>query len=75
MALTGLVVGLIARAVLPGAQTIGVIFAAVLGIAGACLAAFVGHALGWYGNRQPVAMAAAAAGSMAVVFIIARLKH
>ena len=40
-AIVGFVVGLIARAILPGAQNLGIILTALLGIAGSFLASFV----------------------------------
>ena len=45
--LIGLVVGFIARAVMPGEQKLGWIMTAVLGVAGSFLASFVGKALGY----------------------------
>ena len=52
MAVVGLIVGLIARAILPGTQQLGLILTAVLGIAGSFLAGFAGQALGWYQAGQ-----------------------
>ncbi|MBL8317337.1 MAG: GlsB/YeaQ/YmgE family stress response membrane protein, partial [Burkholderiaceae bacterium] len=48
MAIVGFVVGLIARAILPGEQKLGIILTAVLGIAGSFVAGFIGQAVGWY---------------------------
>ena len=48
MVIVGFVVGLIARALLPGTQSLGIILTAVLGIAGSLVAGFAGQALGWY---------------------------
>lgn len=48
MAVVGFAVGLIARAVLPGTQSLGIVLTAVLGIAGSFAAGFVGQALGLY---------------------------
>ena len=45
MALVGFVVGLVARAVLPGTQSLGLILTAVLGIAGSFAAGFIGQAV------------------------------
>lgn len=39
---TGFVVGLIARALLPGADTMGIIMTTVVGVAGSLLGGFVG---------------------------------
>jgi uncharacterized membrane protein YeaQ/YmgE (transglycosylase-associated protein family) len=48
MAVVGFLVGLLARALLPGNQSMGIILTSVLGIAGSFAAGFVGEALGWY---------------------------
>jgi uncharacterized membrane protein YeaQ/YmgE (transglycosylase-associated protein family) len=48
MVIVGFAVGLIARAVMPGDQKLGMIMTAVLGIAGSFVAGFVGQAIGWY---------------------------
>jgi len=48
MVIVGFIVGLVARAVLPGTQSIGIILTAVLGIAGSFVAGLAGQALGWY---------------------------
>jgi uncharacterized membrane protein YeaQ/YmgE (transglycosylase-associated protein family) len=42
---TGLVVGLIARALVPGRQHIGLILTVLLGIAGACLGGLISTAI------------------------------
>jgi uncharacterized membrane protein YeaQ/YmgE (transglycosylase-associated protein family) len=44
----GLVVGAIAKMVMPGKDPGGSIVAIVLAIAGSILAGFFGHAVGWY---------------------------
>ncbi len=46
--LIGLVVGLIARALLPGDQKMGFILTTILGIAGSLAATYLGQAMGWY---------------------------
>lgn len=46
--LIGLVVGLIARALLPGDQKMGFIPTTILGIAGSLAATYLGQAMGWY---------------------------
>jgi uncharacterized membrane protein YeaQ/YmgE (transglycosylase-associated protein family) len=42
---TGLVVGLIARALVPGRQSIGVIMTIILGIVGACVGGLISSAI------------------------------
>jgi uncharacterized membrane protein YeaQ/YmgE (transglycosylase-associated protein family) len=44
----GLVVGAIAKLLMPGKDPGGFIVTALLGIAGSMLAAFLGRSLGWY---------------------------
>ncbi len=46
--LIGFIAGLVARAVLPGNQSLGLILTTVLGIAGSLIATYVGQGMGWY---------------------------
>jgi uncharacterized membrane protein YeaQ/YmgE (transglycosylase-associated protein family) len=71
MAVIGFVVGLIARAILPGTQSLGIILTALLGIAGSFLA---GQALGWYAQGQPVGFLASIVGAIVLLFIVGKLK-
>ena len=45
--LLGLLAGLIAKAIVPGADRAGIILTTLLGVAGALLGGFVATALGW----------------------------
>ena len=74
MAVIGFVVGLVARAILPGTQSLGIILTAVLGIAGSFAAGFAGRALGWYGEGQPVGFIASVIGAIVLLFIVSKLK-
>ena len=74
MAVIGFVVGLIARAVLPGTQSVGIVLTAVLGIAGSFLAGFAGQALGLYKEGQPVGFIASVIGAVLLLFIVSKLK-
>jgi uncharacterized membrane protein YeaQ/YmgE (transglycosylase-associated protein family) len=44
----GLVVGAIAKLIMPGKDPGGIIVTMLIGVAGALLAGFLGRALGWY---------------------------
>ena len=44
----GLIVGAIAKLIMPGKDPGGIIITILLGIAGAFLAGFLGRAVGWY---------------------------
>jgi uncharacterized membrane protein YeaQ/YmgE (transglycosylase-associated protein family) len=46
--IVGLVVGAIAKLLMPGRDPGGVIITALLGVAGAFLASLIGSSLGWY---------------------------
>ncbi len=74
MAVIGFVVGLIARAILPGTQSLGIILTAVLGIAGAFLAGFAGQAMGLYTSGQPAGFIASVVGAIVLLFIVGLIK-
>ncbi|MES1209577.1 MAG: GlsB/YeaQ/YmgE family stress response membrane protein [Pseudomonadota bacterium] len=48
--IVGLVVGALAKLIMPGRDPGGIIVTMLLGIAGSLIASFLGHALGWYRN-------------------------
>jgi uncharacterized membrane protein YeaQ/YmgE (transglycosylase-associated protein family) len=74
MAIIGFVVGLIARAILPGNQTLGIILTAVLGIAGSFVAGFAGQALGWYQAGQGAGFIGSVIGAIVLLFVVSKLK-
>ncbi len=74
MAIIGFVVGLVARAILPGTQSLGLILTAVLGIAGSFAAGFLGQALGWYAQGEAVGFIASVIGAMVLLFVVSKLK-
>jgi uncharacterized membrane protein YeaQ/YmgE (transglycosylase-associated protein family) len=73
-ALVGLVVGAIARFVLPGEQKMGWIMTALLGIGGSLLAGFAGQALGWYQAGQPAGWIASVLGAVVLLFAYQKLR-
>lgn len=46
--IVGLVVGAIAKLLMPGRDPGGVLITMLLGVAGSFIAGFIGHSLGWY---------------------------
>lgn len=74
MAVVGFIVGLIARAILPGTQSLGIILTTVLGIVGALVAGFLGQALGWYAAGQPAGFIASIVGAILVLFVVGKLR-
>jgi uncharacterized membrane protein YeaQ/YmgE (transglycosylase-associated protein family) len=74
MAIVGFVVGLIARAILPGTQKLGLILTAVLGIAGSFIAGFVGQALGWYSAGEGAGFIGSIVGAIVLLFIWSKVQ-
>jgi uncharacterized membrane protein YeaQ/YmgE (transglycosylase-associated protein family) len=74
MALLGLVVSVVARAILPGTQGLGLIVTAVLGIAGSYAAGFIGQANGWYQAGQGAGFIGSVFGAILLLFIVSKLK-
>jgi uncharacterized membrane protein YeaQ/YmgE (transglycosylase-associated protein family) len=69
-----LIAGFIARLLAPGPNNpSGFILTAVLGMAGAFLATFVGQAIGWYRVDQGAGLIGATVGAVVVLFIWHRL--
>jgi uncharacterized membrane protein YeaQ/YmgE (transglycosylase-associated protein family) len=73
--LVGFIVGLIARAVKPGNDRMGIILTTLLGIAGAFVARFIGQAMGWYGPNQPAGWIASVFGAVLLLFIVGMLRR
>lgn len=65
----GFVVGLIARAVMPGRDRMGLLMTSVLGIVGALLAGWMGRALGWYGPDEASGFLMSIVGAVIVLAI------
>lgn len=67
--IVGLVVGALAKLVMPGRDPGGVIITILLGIAGAVIAGFLGHALGWYAIGEGPGIVASVLGSVTLLAI------
>lgn len=65
----GLIVGILAKFLMPGRDPGGFIVTTLLGIAGAILAAYAGRAFGWYGEGEPAGFIAAVVGAMVLLFL------
>lgn len=70
MIIVGFIVGLIARALMPGDQSMGIILTTILGIVGAVVAGFLGRTLGWYGAGEPAGWIASVVGAIIVLFVV-----
>jgi len=67
--LVGLVVGLLARAIKPGNDSMGWIMTIVLGVAGSLIAGYAGRALGWYQPGEPAGWIASVVGAIVLLLI------
>jgi uncharacterized membrane protein YeaQ/YmgE (transglycosylase-associated protein family) len=67
--LIGLIVGAIAKALMPGKDAGGIIVTILLGIAGAFVAGLIGRLLGWYEPQQPAGLIASVLGAMILLYI------
>jgi uncharacterized membrane protein YeaQ/YmgE (transglycosylase-associated protein family) len=67
--LIGLVIGIVAKFLMPGRDPGGFIITTLLGIAGAFVANFVGQKAGWYAPGEPAGFLAAVLGAMALLLI------
>lgn len=73
--IVGLIVGLIARALHPGKDDLGLILTAVLGIAGAFVANYVGQAMGWYQPGEAAGWIASVVGAIVLLVIYSFIKR
>lgn len=69
----GLIVGLIARALMPGKQSLGFIMTSLLGIAGSFVASYAGQFMGWYAPGAAAGWIASVVGAIVVLFVYTRL--
>ena len=67
--LVGLIVGAIAKLLMPGKDPGGFIVTILLGIAGALIASYVGQALGWYTPGQPAGWIMSILGAMILLLL------
>jgi uncharacterized membrane protein YeaQ/YmgE (transglycosylase-associated protein family) len=70
MIVVGFIVGLIARAVMPGDQPMGIIMTTLLGVVGAVVAGYLGQAMGWYAPGEPAGWIGSVVGAIVVLFIV-----
>lgn len=72
--IVGFIVGLVARAIMPGDQKLGIILTTVLGIVGALVAGYLGQALGWYRAGEAAGFIASVVGAILVLFVFQLVK-
>jgi uncharacterized membrane protein YeaQ/YmgE (transglycosylase-associated protein family) len=65
----GLIVGIVAKLLMPGKDPGGFVITSLLGIVGAVLGGFLGRAVGFYRPGEPAGFVMAVLGAIVVLFI------
>jgi uncharacterized membrane protein YeaQ/YmgE (transglycosylase-associated protein family) len=65
----GLVIGFIAKLLMPGRDPGGCIITMLIGIAGSFVASYLGKAMGWYAPGQPAGFIASIVGAMLLLLL------
>lgn len=71
----GLVVGAIAKLIMPGRDGGNILMTILLGIAGSLLAGFLGRAMGLYREDQGAGIIASIVGAIILLFIYRAFRH
>jgi len=74
MLIVGLVVGAVAKLLMPGPDPGGMIITILLGIAGSIVAGFLGRSLGWYGEGAPAGFIASVVGAILLLAVYRALS-
>ncbi len=72
--LIGFFIGLIARALKPGDDRMGLLATTLFGVGGALIAKYVGLAMGWYADNGPIGFIAALIGAIILLTIYSLVR-
>ncbi len=70
----GLVVGAVAKFLMPGKDPGGIWITMIIGIAGSILATYIGQAIGWYQAGQGAGFIMSVVGAIVLLFIYRLIK-
>ena len=73
--LFGLIVGIVAKLMMPGRDPGGFIVTTLLGIVGAVIGGFLGRSLGLYGPGEPAGFLMATLGAVVLLFIYRMMRR
>lgn len=65
----GLLIGIVAKLLMPGRDPGGCIITILIGIAGSFVASYLGRALGWYRDGQAAGFIASVLGAMLLLLL------
>jgi uncharacterized membrane protein YeaQ/YmgE (transglycosylase-associated protein family) len=74
MCLVGLVVGAVAKMIMPGKDPGGLLITMLLGIAGSLVAGFLGRAIGWYSAGEGAGLIMSVLGAILLLAIYRKMK-
>ena len=69
MIVVGLIVGALAKLIMPGNDPGGIIVTILLGIAGSLVAGWLGRVLGWYQAGEPAGFLASVVGAILILAV------
>jgi uncharacterized membrane protein YeaQ/YmgE (transglycosylase-associated protein family) len=73
-AIIGLIIGAVAKFIMPGKDPGGIIITMLLGVAGSLLATFIGSHLGWYKEGQSAGFIMSVLGAILLLAIYRMFK-
>ncbi|HZW17267.1 MAG TPA: GlsB/YeaQ/YmgE family stress response membrane protein [Luteimonas sp.] len=73
--LIGFIVGVLARLLKPGKDSMGIILTILLGIAGALLAGWIGQATGYYRPGEPAGFIGALLGAIVILVVVGLFRR
>jgi uncharacterized membrane protein YeaQ/YmgE (transglycosylase-associated protein family) len=65
----GLIIGVVAKLLMPGRDPGGCIITILIGIAGSFVASYLGQKMGWYEQGQPAGFIASVIGAMLLLLL------
>lgn len=71
----GLIVGIVAKLLMPGRDPGGFVITGILGIVGALLGGYIGRVMGLYGDGDPVGFVMALIGAVILLVIYRAVAH
>ena len=71
----GLVIGALAKLVMPGKDGGGILITMLLGVAGSVVANLLGHAAGWYRAEESAGLIASVIGAVVLLGIYRMATH
>ena len=69
MLVIGLVIGVVAKFLLPGDDPGGLLVTMLIGVAGSFVAGYIGRAAGWYTEGEPVGFIASVIGAIILLLL------